>query len=94
MGRSGVYAVIDKLTSQGYDMQFGTNVLGMGRYRNQKHRVLRRGSLCRAFLFHQIAPSTSHGDCKELSQGIGARRQRQLHRPLCGATRWYTVGHA
>ncbi|KAH9994654.1 NAD-P-binding protein [Russula vinacea] len=24
----GVYAVIDKLTSQGYDMQFGTNVLG------------------------------------------------------------------
>jgi hypothetical protein len=26
---SGVYAVIDKLTSQGFDMQFGTNVLGM-----------------------------------------------------------------
>jgi len=26
--RSGVYAVIDKLTSQGFDMQFGTNVLG------------------------------------------------------------------
>jgi len=24
----GVYAVIDKLTSQGFDMQFGTNVLG------------------------------------------------------------------
>jgi len=24
----GVYAVIDKLTTQGYDMQFGTNVLG------------------------------------------------------------------
>lgn len=35
MGRSGVYAVIDKLTSQGYDMQFGTNVLGMERHRNQ-----------------------------------------------------------
>ena len=26
---SGVYAIIDKLTSQGYDMQFGTNVLGI-----------------------------------------------------------------
>ena len=26
--RSGVYAVIDKLTSQGFDMQFGTNVVG------------------------------------------------------------------
>jgi hypothetical protein len=29
LGHSGVYAVIDKLTSQGFDMQFGTNVLGM-----------------------------------------------------------------
>jgi hypothetical protein len=29
LGPSGVYAVIDKLTSQGFDMQFGTNVLGM-----------------------------------------------------------------
>jgi hypothetical protein len=28
-GHSGVYAIIDKLTSQGFDMQFGTNVLGM-----------------------------------------------------------------
>jgi NAD(P)-dependent dehydrogenase (short-subunit alcohol dehydrogenase family) len=37
---SGVYAVIDKLTSQGFDMQFGTNVLGM--YETSKKSVLYR----------------------------------------------------
>ena len=29
-GCSGVYAVIDRVTSQGYDNQFGTHVLGTG----------------------------------------------------------------
>ena len=27
-----MYSAIDKVTAQGYDMQFGTNVLGMKRY--------------------------------------------------------------
>jgi hypothetical protein len=31
IARSGVYGVIDRLTAQGFDMQFGTNVLGTGR---------------------------------------------------------------
>lgn len=34
---SGVYAVIDKVTSQGFDMQFGTNVLGM--YETSKNPI-------------------------------------------------------
>ncbi|KAF8483435.1 NAD(P)-binding protein [Russula ochroleuca] len=36
----GVYAVIDKLTSQGFDMQFGTNVLGHFYFTKLLHPLL------------------------------------------------------
>jgi hypothetical protein len=79
---SGVYAVIDKLTSQGFDMQFGTNVLGT--YETSKKPMtsfLKSDHTYRTLLSHQIAPSAPHGNRKELSSGVGARRQCHVHQP-------------
>ena len=92
MRRSGVYAVIDKLTTQGFDMQFGTNVLGTERL--YQRRSFSETPTCRPLLFHQIAPSRSHRDRKELSSWIGARRQRQLPRPQRGPVGGYPMVYA
>ena len=59
----GVYAVFDKVTTQGHDMQFGVNVLGT------EHVRLCRPTLTggRPLLLYHIAPPSSHGDGKETS---------------------------
>ncbi len=50
-----VYTPVDKVTTQGYDLQFGTNVLGTKRGKFHKRP---RPQTCsyRSLLFHQILP--------------------------------------
>ena len=63
MSVSGVmYTPVDKVTEQGYDMQFGTNVLGVWNRGNLL--TITFSMICRSLLPHQVTPPCSYGDRK------------------------------
>jgi hypothetical protein len=93
MQGSGVmYPPIDKVTSQGFDLQFGTNVLG-AKSKSTSHTHALRHAHSRSLLSHQAAPPRSHGDRKKVTAWNGARRQCELPRPLLWGARGHPMGY-
>jgi NAD(P)-dependent dehydrogenase (short-subunit alcohol dehydrogenase family) len=68
----------EKVTEQGYDMQFGTNVLGVC----IEVIYITFSINCRSLLPHQVAPACSQGDREELSCWDRTNRQCGLYRSL------------
>lgn len=65
---SGVmYTPVDMVTTQGYDLQFGTNVLGAKRVHVQNEVMTPDMMPHRPFLFHQTPPSRPHSDREKIS---------------------------
>jgi len=90
-----MYSPVEKATSQGYDLQFGTNVLGTqrGKLLQKPDHILRHVGR-RSLLSHQTSPSHPHGDSKEASRKVRARGQRELSGPLPGSPGGYPMDDA
>jgi hypothetical protein len=77
-----MYVPAERVTSQGYDLQFGTNVLGTQRgspYRATSHpQTYDR----RPLLSHQTPSPCPHGDRKEGACEVRACGQCELSGPL------------
>jgi hypothetical protein len=81
MSLSGVMSTpVDKTTEQGYDMQFGTNVLGV--CTDNLRQNITFSMTRRSLLPHQVAPACSHGDRKELTCWDRTSRQCVFSRSL------------
>jgi hypothetical protein len=88
-----MYAPVEKVTTQGYDLHFGTNVLGTQRCSPYKARLRPQTCDGRSLLSHQTSSPRPHGDRKEGSGEDRARGQRELSGPLYGSPGGYPMDH-
>ena len=87
-----MYTAPDKVTEQGYDMQFGTNVLGVY-IELACHKTSDPQKTFRSLLPHKVAPACSHGDHKELTRWDHTSRQCGLYRSQQGSAWGYPMVH-
>lgn len=71
---------LEQLTAEGYDLQFGTNVLGLYPLSLFPARVSQRDIPFRSLLFHQAVASCSHGRQEDFSGRLRPRHPNVLVR--------------
>ena len=89
-----MYSPVDKLTSQNYDLQFGTNVLGTQRGKPYKARSHPQTCDDRPLLFYQASPPSPTGDSRKGSREDRACGQCELSCPLLGIPKGHRLEHA
>ena len=88
-----MYAPVEKVTAQGYDLHFGANVLGTQRC--SPHKAGSHPQTCdgRSLLSHPTSSPRPHGDRKEGPREDRARGQCELSGSLYGSPGGHPMDH-